>query len=136
MALIEPDVAADSPVFPDEEWTEAVAIVDLLDTEITARNPIMSRRYGFFQSQMSRTQTFSQYLAHLRDIGNFCDLESLTPNGIVIFIAITTMCPEYEDLLDDDLSDDLADELSESEFESESDSEMGPESEQDPEVEE
>ena len=101
MALIEPDVAADSPVFPDEEWTEAVAIVDLLDTEITARNPIMSRRYGFFQSQMSRTQTFSQYLAHLRDIGNFCDLESLTPNGIVIFIAITTMCPEYEDLLDD-----------------------------------
>ena len=103
MALIEPDVAADSPVFHDEDFdfTEVVAIVDLLDTEITSRNPIMSRRYGFFQSQMSRTQTFSQYLAHLRDIGNFCELESLTPNGIVIFIAITTMCSEYEDLLDD-----------------------------------
>ena len=101
MALIEPDVAADSPVFPIDEFADVVAIVDLLDTEITSRNPIMSRRYAFFQTQMSRNQTFSQYLAHLRDVGNFCELDSLNHNGIIIFIAITSICSDYEDLLDD-----------------------------------
>ena len=101
MALIEPDIAAASPVFPMDDFADVVAIVDLLDTEITSRNPIMSRRYAFFQTQMSRNQTFSQYLAHLRDVGNFCDLDSLSHNGIIIFIAITSICSDYEDLLDD-----------------------------------
>ena len=101
MALVEPDVGADSPVFPLDDFADVVAIVDLLEAEITSRNPIMSRRYAFFQTQMSRSQTFSQYLAHLRDVGNFCELDSLDQNGIIIFIAITSMSSEYEDLLDD-----------------------------------
>ena len=101
MALIEPDIGADSPVFPLDDFADMVAIVDLLEQEITSRNPIMSRRYAFFQTQMSRNQTFSQYLAHLRDVGNFCDLDSLSHNGIIIFIALTSMSSDYEDLLDD-----------------------------------
>ena len=101
MQLIEPDVGAESPVFPLDDFADMVAIVDLLEAEITSRNPIMSRRYAFFQTQMSRNQTFSQYLAHLRDVGNFCELDSLSHNGIIIFIAITSMSSEYEDLLDD-----------------------------------
>ena len=101
MQLIEPDVGADSPVFPLDDFADMVAIVDLLEAEITSRNPIMSRRYAFFQTQMSRNQTFSQYLAHLRDVGNFCELDSLSHNGIIIFIALTSMSSEYEDLLDD-----------------------------------
>ena len=101
MKLIEPDIGEDTPVFPLEEYPDVVAITDLLETEIICRNSLMSRRYSFFQSTMPRTSTFSQYLANLRDTANYCNLSELDQNGIIIFHAITTMQPDYEDLLDD-----------------------------------
>ena len=101
MRLIEADIGDDTPVFPDVDRAELSSLTEMLDNEITARNPVMSRRLKFFQSRMSKTNTFSQYVAYLREIGNFCHLEELDPNGILIFLAISTITDEYIDLLDD-----------------------------------
>ena len=101
MRLIEADIGEETPVFPDTDRPELSSLTEMLDNEITARNPVMSRRLKFFQSRMSKTNTFSQYVAYLREIGNFCHLEELDPNGILIFLAISTINDDYVELLDD-----------------------------------
>ena len=102
MALIEADFGDKSPIFDDENEPENTSIISLLSNEISDRSPLVSQRYSFFQQQMSKTQTFSSYIASLRTLGNFCDLPGLDPNQIIIFYALTTLKgDDYNDLRDE-----------------------------------
>ena len=102
MALVEPSVGDDTPIFSDENSPEVDSIVSLLSGEISDRNPKVSQRFRFFQQKMGSSQTFSEFISQLRSMGNFCDLAGLDPNGLIIFYALTNLKNEgYQDLKDE-----------------------------------
>ncbi|CAB4045776.1 Gag-Pol poly, partial [Paramuricea clavata] len=76
--------------------------IDILENDFLARYPLFSRRLDFFQSQQRNGQTFTDFLANLKELSKLADLDKLSVEEMFVFCALrgTTDTALLDDFLE------------------------------------
>ncbi|CAB4046123.1 hypothetical protein COA94_08935 [Paramuricea clavata] len=73
--------------------------IELLKQDFDRRYPIMTRRMDYFQRKQHDGESFTDYLAKLKELGKLADLEKLKMEDLTVY---TSMCgTNNKELLDD-----------------------------------
>ena len=83
---LKPKLTAEMPVFDEDPNVDTC--ITLLEAEFLLRYPLVTRRYDFFRYAQGQSQSFSEYYAHLRELGDLASLEMLTTKDLYIFRLI------------------------------------------------
>ena len=65
----------------------------VLDEEFRSLQPVFVRQFEFFRTRQEKNQTFSDYLAKLESLSRDAELNTLSPDQIQVFVALSGAQP-------------------------------------------
>jgi hypothetical protein len=80
-----------TPIFEDEDDTEADSCIGFLKQEFDQRYPLIQRRYDLFVYKQDKQQSYTDYAANLVNLGAAAQLETMDETQFFIYRLITGM---------------------------------------------